>query len=287
MKRLFPFLCVAISGCAPLEQAPLIYTSTVTFGASTGVNTTETPGFDFSLGYKHVDAAYVPVAVSKKGDKTIEIKEIKAENSDSNNKLTTPSQIQHQEVTKKTDEINDFKKQQEQLTSSIALKQKRQETISSQLQENSIDDETKRSLNAELQTLARDIGIDKKNSEQINYKLLSLEPELKNLKEKLGINDETNGKGLKNDAYSVYGSFDSKTSVFGSTNPKADNGLGKVFSTGVAAQLLAETEKLKASMSSTYTCLKQVESMAATLKIAITEKIILMCEQKHTKKSEI
>ncbi|MDD1825882.1 hypothetical protein LRP52_27275, partial [Photobacterium sp. ZSDE20] len=60
-------------GCTPLQQAPLVYTSTATFGVGAALNTTEGPGFDFTLGYKAVDSAYVPVAVSKDGEYKIEL----------------------------------------------------------------------------------------------------------------------------------------------------------------------------------------------------------------------
>jgi len=57
-----------IGGCAPLQQAPLVYSSKTAVGLDVSTNTTENPGFSFNIGVKLVDAAYVPVAVSKSID---------------------------------------------------------------------------------------------------------------------------------------------------------------------------------------------------------------------------
>jgi len=53
-------------GCAPLQQAPLVYSSKVAVGVDISSNAAESPGITISLGVKTVDAAYVPVAVSRK-----------------------------------------------------------------------------------------------------------------------------------------------------------------------------------------------------------------------------
>jgi hypothetical protein len=56
---------VALSACAPLQQAPLVYSSKTVVGLDISATTTETPGASFAFGYKSVDAAYVPVAVAR------------------------------------------------------------------------------------------------------------------------------------------------------------------------------------------------------------------------------
>lgn len=62
-------VCVAMTmfscGCAHLEQAPLVYTSKTSFGLDVSSASTENPGIAMNLGYKQVDAAYVPVAVAR------------------------------------------------------------------------------------------------------------------------------------------------------------------------------------------------------------------------------
>lgn len=57
---------IGLLGCAPLQQAPLVYSSKVAVGVDISSNAAESPGINISLGVKTVDAAYVPVAVSRK-----------------------------------------------------------------------------------------------------------------------------------------------------------------------------------------------------------------------------
>lgn len=62
-------LCVVVAvlsgGCAHLEQAPLVYSSKTSFGLDVSTASTESPSIAMSVGYKQVDAAYVPVAVAR------------------------------------------------------------------------------------------------------------------------------------------------------------------------------------------------------------------------------
>lgn len=67
--RFLPLIALAAAmcaGCAPLQQAPLVYSSKVTLGVDISTTSTESPGVALNLGYKQLDAAYVPVAVAKK-----------------------------------------------------------------------------------------------------------------------------------------------------------------------------------------------------------------------------
>ena len=66
LKLLSLFLVAQIlCACAPLQQAPLVYTSGVTVGVKVGVSPTQADSFETVIGFKMLDAAYVPVAVSK------------------------------------------------------------------------------------------------------------------------------------------------------------------------------------------------------------------------------
>lgn len=58
-------LVLSLSGCAHLEQAPLVYSSRTALGVDVSTASSETPGLSMTIGYKQVDAAYVPVAVAK------------------------------------------------------------------------------------------------------------------------------------------------------------------------------------------------------------------------------
>jgi hypothetical protein len=57
-------LLMGASACAPLAQAPLVYSSKNSFGVDISATSTETPGVSLAIGVKMVDAAYVPVAVA-------------------------------------------------------------------------------------------------------------------------------------------------------------------------------------------------------------------------------
>ncbi|MDO9473310.1 MAG: hypothetical protein Q7J28_09650 [Caulobacter sp.] len=68
MTRMVLCICSAAllaTACAPLMQAPLVYTSKDQVGINLATTSTEAPGIEISLGYKGVDAAYVPVAVAR------------------------------------------------------------------------------------------------------------------------------------------------------------------------------------------------------------------------------
>lgn len=56
---------LAVGGCYPLEQAPLVYSSKQQIGVHVTSGTTDTPGLDIVIGYKGLDIAMVPVAVAK------------------------------------------------------------------------------------------------------------------------------------------------------------------------------------------------------------------------------
>lgn len=73
MNPLFRAACALLaaalcSACAPLQQAPLVYSSRQTFGVDFSTNASEQPGMSVNVGFKNVDAAYVPVAVAKPCD---------------------------------------------------------------------------------------------------------------------------------------------------------------------------------------------------------------------------
>lgn len=59
---------LALTGCGNLQQAPLVYASKTSVGIDMSGSSTEVPGVSLALGFKQVDAAYVPVAVARKCD---------------------------------------------------------------------------------------------------------------------------------------------------------------------------------------------------------------------------
>lgn len=264
-------ICIFLSsilflGCSPLEQAPLVYSSTATFGVSTGVNTTETLGFDIVLGYRQADAAYVPVAVAKKTDKcdqkdtdgapVCSIMPIAASKSDLRTKSKTiPDEVKNKYIQLQTD-IDGLKKK-------IIEGQKEVKSNLDQLPNNVDNPEGKLQLEDKIKSLRSSV-----ESDQSNLDLKSTE--LRTIKEEYGIGEFAED-GSKKDAYSVYGSFESNSSWFFEREKSAvGNGLGKVFSTGVAAQTLTEAELIKSS----YECFEKAEKMSSD---TAKEKLFNLC----------
>ena len=68
MTRTVLSVCAAAllaTACAPLMQAPLVYSSKTQAGVNFTTTSAETPGVEISLGYKSLNTAYVPVAVAR------------------------------------------------------------------------------------------------------------------------------------------------------------------------------------------------------------------------------
>ncbi|QHL91458.1 hypothetical protein GVO57_12375 [Sphingomonas changnyeongensis] len=58
-------LLALLGGCAAMEQAPLVYSSAKQFGLGVKSGAPDAPGLDVTIGFRALDAAYVPVAVAK------------------------------------------------------------------------------------------------------------------------------------------------------------------------------------------------------------------------------
>ena len=54
-----------IIGCAPLSQAPLVYSSKQILGVDISIPSPESPTAELHVGFKNKDVAIVPVAVAK------------------------------------------------------------------------------------------------------------------------------------------------------------------------------------------------------------------------------
>lgn len=67
MKRTNIWLATTLilGGCGALEQAPLVYSSTKQMGLGVKAGAPEAPGLDVNIGFRALDIAYVPVAVAK------------------------------------------------------------------------------------------------------------------------------------------------------------------------------------------------------------------------------
>lgn len=264
---------LGVLGCAPLQQAPLVYSSKVTVGIDVSGTTTEQPGVSINLGYKQVDAAYVPVAVAKPCERSqtagqescthsiYSLREIKGDNKVGN------SQGSKSALEAAQKRINDFKRisvardnAETELAKATTRLDIAKQSLATFRSEKSAELTTAKAKN--VATLTSDeaalVGEDQKRKSQVDVEDAAVKI-AKAQKEKADEEfNNTNvadlaeafslisGENNKTDAYSVFGSFDANTKAGvetgGTSAPKGEAGLviGKVFSTGVASQNLTE-----------------------------------------------
>jgi uncharacterized coiled-coil protein SlyX len=296
-----------LSGCTPLQQAPLVYTSTSTLGVGVGLNTTEGPGFDVTLGYKSVDSAYVPVAVSK--ENLSEVVLIKAERADTSAEaIQIDNTKEQQALSKAQSSYNNFvdannsaqsslesnNKIKNDLDQSVLDSQNRLIGLKDELNNQSLQmsDEEKSLLANKINALENKIKTERKqiaSQEELIGNLsknvvstennlatakIALDKAQKEFNEKNPEHKQNNGDDSKYDAYSVYGSFDSKNKLFGGSSSSNETALGKVFSTGVAAQTIAEAERYAAISK----CLETLKSILGQIKPEDALGIISTCK---------
>ncbi|QEY75033.1 hypothetical protein [Pseudomonas denitrificans (nom. rej.)] len=251
MKKILISSLLITSGCSPLQQAPLMYTSKQVFGVDISAPTTESTGVTMNLGFKNVDAAYVPIAVSKDGqnialvsatygqgdtnqkkaDSTqlsrinelksaLEQQKFSANLADGNSKALIAAGEYNRlaAVGKSTGDVTQAKAYVAANKSVFALPQltplQQYTSQGTEIPDQDMDD-----IKNKQQSALKDAADDAANVEKAQKELAAL----------LYVN--------RQDAMSVYGSFGSSTGKDSST---LSNKLGKMFSTGVAAQNLTE-----------------------------------------------
>jgi hypothetical protein len=288
-------LVLLFSGCAPLQQAPLIYSSKTSVGVDVSTPTSEQPGISISIGFKMVDAAYVPVAVAKEcdtkilsrncEDDTYKIRDVTAYNNSDDSKLPDMRTAEAREIfsrltnlaserdlakarveelekqsTKNEAAINnltasqDYKDYLVAIASTTAptpaqLKANAQYLELVNLRTTYSPDTAKKALQHAEEMLVKYVQDPKINNLAANLKLIA-------------------SIDAKQDAYSVFGSFDGKAGANGrigtDNKPSGEASLvvGKVFSTGVASQFLTQGLKALYAGKGNSACLTQ----AATLR---------------------
>jgi hypothetical protein len=224
-----------------------MYTSKQVFGVDISAPTTESTGVTMNLGFKNVDAAYVPIAVSKEGVGTISTISAAYGSSDGE-QGNAPADLQVARVNALKNAIlgeqaaqNNFKSASDEYaaaqqyntyitTGEVA---QAQTLVASNVFSSPNLAKHRALINPPQQIPAPDIAGLKNsfnNAEQILSKASqNIETAKKELAELLFVK--------RTDAMSVYGSFGATTS--GGTS-SINNKLGKMFSTGVAAQNLTE-----------------------------------------------
>ncbi len=247
MRSLMLASSLFVAGCSPLQQAPLMYTSKQVFGVDISAPTTESTGVTMNLGFKNVDAAYVPIAVSKEGADHINIVSATYGSSDG---AQGPSSGDLQ-----VSRVNALKAAiLGEQTAQNNLKSANDEFTAAQQYNTYIsagDTEQARSLVASSvfnsPNLTRHNALITLNKEIPSNDVAGLKSALigaEELLRKATYNVDMAKKDLaellyvqRSDAMSVYGSFGATTNGSASS---LNNKLGKMFSTGVAAQNLTE-----------------------------------------------
>lgn len=268
-------LATGLSGCVPMEQAPLTYTSKMTAGVGMSTGTTDTPGFDVTIGYKEVNIALVPVAVAKYCYKATEEQ---CQNAIYQMKLVTGKKIdavENSPLQRRLDELNG---DMERLVGEQKTDSERLVSLRSQIAVADAATAAKRELDelgtgsadqvperqSVRETLLAKIGQRPANFNVANARQEAAQIEAKESarnaeaatyrqeQARLASQLNRNSNSHRYDAYSVFGKFNGKAS-----GDKQGAGLtvGKVFATGIAAQNLTE-------FATTADCLANIRFLA-------------------------
>jgi len=261
---------LALCSCATLEQAPLVYSSKTSVGVDIATTATETPGLSMSVGFKQVDAAYVPVAVSKAcstKDNTSECKHGihdvylisgNAKDGAFRDSDEETNRIRLEELDRA---LNEFKaaaldvdaaeREQVRLEKNLEAigKKIREEERNRSITPTAVDPTATPAGSGATPTTSA--GSSDQNLMQIQNALSQeksrADETLKTKKLTLDVRRAAfvkaqNALYIQGDSYSVFGSFESKSRIKAPSKPLNDNqaeaavGLGKIFATGVASQ---------------------------------------------------
>lgn len=259
---------IMVSGCYPMEQAPLIYSSKHQVGVSVSAGTAEAPGLDLSLGYKGQDIAMVPVAVAKfcetarQQDCALEIYRMQLIAGGRQEPLDNKDLLSRIENLTNSVKANESKRAgYAKAIADIETKLNRYDTLAglnarvAELNK-TILSETDVAKSAELsgEKAAKEkeiaafsdvagLDADKARAERARYISLNTDLEGAISRESLEASRltaqlNTGVAGRRDDALSVYGTFSGQAE---GRSTEAKLSAGKVFATGVAAQYLAET----------------------------------------------
>jgi hypothetical protein len=287
------YLCVG--GCAPMEQAPLVYSSKNQFGVHVTAGAPETPGLEVSIGYKGLDAAFVPVAVAKYcgnspsrecENEIYKMAQIVGTNQAGGSVFIDQAALSAL-LAKISLQEQDLRQAQEAITADEGLKEageaqrKRLPGLRGEVKSqtdrviDAADTEEVAKRDARVAELEADIKeiealedpalID----QRIRNNRASVEALGKSLAQDRAARDRTlaarnaSSSDDKADAYSVYGSFNGNSQ---GGKDGADLSLGKVFSTGIAAQNLTQGMGRAARATAGAQCLRQLEVTAKEIK---------------------
>jgi predicted nucleic acid-binding Zn-ribbon protein len=269
-------LALLVGACAPMEQVPLVYSSKVLGGAHVEAGTPENPGLSVNLGFKTLDAAYVPVAVAKwcqsgtscENDiyKPMPVAGTSDEDTNSPlqvelkgvNERIAKLEQQKSEAVAQLNRLNDLEKESRERKSRIEALTKSVQDLAAAASLSGEDTEKLATARLELKA-AEDFEAPetiKARAAAVSATITGLTSsiaEATTRQNELRAMVASSRLDKKSDAYSVYGSFEGNT---GGNSGGATLALGKVFSTGVAAQNLTQGIREAARDASRADCLR-------------------------------
>jgi len=273
-------LVACLGACSPLAQAPLVYSSKHSLGLDVSTTSTETPGLSINLGFKSVDAAYVPVAVAQQCDINQD-----TDSCDQSNFKLTPLMAKTTFADAKSPQAQILTQANIDLKAAKALRDSKQNELDAKIRAKEADEKTAADLKSAEAALLKakdlaappppeadaatitsaetakanlpavqqwvDIAKTASNNAATNIQAVEAATKARNnaqieVNNALDALDKANAEQSKSltttreDAFSVYGSFGGGTSFSGTANNGAGLSVGKVFSTGVASQQLTE-----------------------------------------------
>lgn len=279
------FLCA----CAPLQQAPLVYVSKIAVGIDLSSTSTESPGVSLTLGYKQVDAAYVPVAVAKPCDGstacTDEAYRLTPIVGTSETQGTKRSGVSEEDAKKAiaeydaaTRKVNDTRTSRDAASNTISALIKRKAELEAKRQESARTNNAvplTDSENNEWSAIDRNMATAQEELRRASEELIAQQASADRLKPDAKVAEQILDKVGRRDSYSVYGRFESTSGV---ETSKASVGLGKVFSTGVASQNLSQGLGEYYKALGMAACYDAVAKLSDTIKDPATlQKLILDC----------
>ena len=262
-----------LCACSGLQQAPLLYSSKSIVGVDISTPSSESPGASISIGFKLVDIAYVPVAVSKTmedgsgRDLPSDIVRIEA-NFGEGSSAGQIDKLSQEEL----DKVGDLLKAKAKERSfekaldiaEAAFKKKIEGQRAHELA--MADPKTKASaqeLAAKTKSIADEL-IDLDASRKTKRAAFR-QSQIDSAEAAAGVEIGNLLRTDKRDAMSVYGRFDSAGAASAASSPSANLTAGKIFSTGVASQNLTEAARLQAATGGLAMCLDSLTSMLSVL----------------------
>lgn len=287
-------LPLAAVGCAPMEQAPLVYSSTAQFGVQMAGGAPDTPGLSVNIGFKSVDAAYVPVAIAKycgsKPEADCENAIYELQKISGSNKRGGKSQVDPKLLAEVELRLLTNRREVDRENSAIAV-------AKGQLLSNAVLRDNGKKLEAEKALLAtapegetaeakaarekrlKELEVELKkvsglrSDESLNQSIANRTAKINGLlplieadagtAERMRATRNAEESNEKDDAYSVYGSFNGGSRA---NSEGAALELGKVFSTGVAAQNVTQGIQDASVLSAQAGCMEKVLKVAEAIK---------------------